>query len=114
MEDAQDFARSWIDSWNRRDLNAILSHYAEEIRFISPTARTVTGRATVEGHADLRAYWSEGLRRRPNLAFELLDVFEGDNVLALHFQDESGRRTIETLVFDEKGQIAFSTACNRP
>ncbi len=27
---ARCFAESWIDAWNRRDLDAVLSHYAED------------------------------------------------------------------------------------
>jgi len=105
------FADAWVSAWNRRDLEAVLAFYAEAIRFQSPLARKLTGQGVVEGRAALRAYWSEGLARRPALHFELLDLFIGDDALALHLRDETGRRSVETLVFDEAGQVIASTGC---
>jgi len=30
------FAKGWIQAWNQRDLEAILSHYTEDVEFQSP------------------------------------------------------------------------------
>ena len=108
-----DFAAAWIDSWNRHDLEAVLAHYASDIRFTSPFAEKLTGRATVTGIDALRAYWTEGLKRRPALRFKLIEVFEGAGGLAIHFEDENDRRTVETMVFDADGKIDLSFAFYR-
>jgi hypothetical protein len=105
------FAADWIDCWNRRDLEAMLSHYAEDARMNSPLARRLTGNAVITGVDRLRAYWTEGLARRPNLHFELIEAFPGADSLAIQYRDETGRRVIETLIFDPQGKVAIATAC---
>jgi len=68
---AQQFARTWIDAWNRRDAEAVLAHYAEHAVFTSPKAERFVGHARVEGKAALRAYWQAALSQIQSLAFEL-------------------------------------------
>lgn len=69
--DADAFAAAWIDAWNRRDIEAVLAHYAEELRFTSPKAHAITGRATVLSKPALRAYWTAALQRISQLRFTL-------------------------------------------
>jgi len=38
--DPEQFARSWIDAWNRDDLDAAMSYYSEETEFSSPWVLT--------------------------------------------------------------------------
>lgn len=68
---AQVFARAWIDAWNRRDVEAVLSHYADDATFVSPRAERITGNAVVEGKAALRAYWNAALAQHQKLVFTL-------------------------------------------
>jgi ketosteroid isomerase-like protein len=35
----QRFAEQWISAWNDRDVEAVLTHYAEDVLFTSPTAQ---------------------------------------------------------------------------
>jgi hypothetical protein len=65
------FAREWVDAWNRRDLEAILAHYAEDVRFVSPTAARVTGNAVVVGKSELRAYWTTAVQSIGDVKFVL-------------------------------------------
>ena len=111
MVDAAEFASGWIEDWNSHDLDDILSHYADNARFNSPFAKIVTGDGVVQGKDSLRRYWSEGLTRRPGLHFELIGYFTGHESLSVHYTDEVGRTGIETMVFDDDGRIAVSTAC---
>lgn len=69
--EADGFAAAWIDAWNRRDIEAVLAHYAEELRFTSPKAQALAGRATLTGKPALRAYWTAALQRIPELRFTL-------------------------------------------
>jgi hypothetical protein len=39
------FAENWIAAWNRRDVDAVLMHYADEAKFVSPVAYSIVGRA---------------------------------------------------------------------
>ena len=44
---AQKFAAQWLDAWNGHDIEAILSHYADEIVFLSPLAQQRVGNGQV-------------------------------------------------------------------
>lgn len=47
------FAEAWIAAWNRRDVDAVLAHYAEDARFTSPVARAVVGRPVLRNRQEL-------------------------------------------------------------
>ena len=38
---AEAFARDWIDAFNRHDLEAVLSHYADDVEFSSPVVTEI-------------------------------------------------------------------------
>jgi steroid delta-isomerase len=67
-------AHQWVDAWNRRDLDAVLEHYAEDASFRSPLAAVVTGSSLLQGRSAMRSYWRAGLERLRSLHFELIDV----------------------------------------
>jgi len=66
---AQSFARAWVAAWNARDVEAVLSHYAEDAVFVSPRATRLMGVARMEGKAALRTYWQTGNSRLSSLRF---------------------------------------------
>jgi len=68
---AQQFARVWIDAWNRRDAEAVLAHYADDAVFVSPKAELFVGSARVQGKPALRAYWQTALAQIQRLEFKL-------------------------------------------
>jgi acyl-CoA thioesterase FadM/ketosteroid isomerase-like protein len=102
---AQQFARAWIDAWNRRDVEAVLAHYAEDAVFISPTAERVVGRARVEGKAALRAYWQSALSQIQSLEFELDEAIWSSRAETLTLvyrstlQGQAPRRAVEIMRF---------------
>lgn len=105
--DAQTFAQAWIEAWNAHDLDAILSHYADNVVLISPAAGKILGDAagTVRGKIALRDYFRRGLELYPNLRFELLDVMSGVASVVVCFTNQKGTRTAEFMEFDENGKI---------
>ncbi|MGH3964751.1 MAG: hypothetical protein ACRDRY_16095 [Pseudonocardiaceae bacterium] len=46
------------------------------------------------------AYWAEGLRRNPDLHFEVVGVYVGVNTLVINFRNQLGRLVNEVLIFD--------------
>lgn len=72
---AQQLAQNWVAAWNRRDVEAVLSHYAEDAVFVSPKAERFVGKPVVEGKAALRAYWEAALAHLSNLHFALDAAF---------------------------------------
>jgi hypothetical protein len=65
------FAEDWIAAWNRRDVDAVLAHYAEDAQFVSPIAHRVVGRAVLRNKQELADYWRSGLDRIATLEFRL-------------------------------------------
>lgn len=68
---ALEFAQRWVGAWNRRDVESVLSHYAEHARFVSPKAQLFVGASVIEGKSALRAYWLAGLERIQRIVFQL-------------------------------------------
>ncbi len=99
---AHQFASDWRDAWNAHDLEAILRHFADHIVFTSPVAqRLIDGSdGVIRGMDDLRAYWSEGLRRNPDLHFDIEDLYLGVDTLVINYRNHSGGLVNEVLTFE--------------
>jgi len=72
-----EFARHWLAAWNAHDLEALLGHFADDVVFTSPIAAQLLDGSdgVIRGKEALRAYWTEGLRRIPDLRFEIVGVY---------------------------------------
>jgi hypothetical protein len=90
------FAAEWVAAWNRRDIDAVLAHFAEEARFTSPRAAQRVGTAVVEGKAALGAYWRLAAAQATSLHF-VLDRVVWDEVrqeaVMLYTNERDGQRT---------------------
>ena len=106
-ERARALAADWIHAWNSHDLEAILSHYADEVVLVSPVAAKLladpSGR--VSGKGALRAYFSRGLEAYPDLRFELLDLMWGLASVVLYYANQKGTRTGEFMELDSHGKV---------
>lgn len=103
MTDA--FAAEWIAAWNDHDLDAILSHYADEVVFRSPFAVRLTGDGTVRGKDALRAYFAIALTKFPDLRFRLRHALPGVNSLVLVYESVEGLLAAEAFEFDSGGKV---------
>lgn len=105
--EAQRFAADWIRDWNSHDLEAILAHYAAEVRLTSPAAAQILGdpSGTVKGKEALRSYFGRGLEAYPNLTFQLLDVMRGLNSIVLYYVNQKGTKTGEFMEFDSHHKV---------
>jgi hypothetical protein len=109
--DAHAFAREWVAAWNARDLDRILSHYAEDIVFLSPYAERITGSGRVDGLDALRRYWRTGLAANPDLHFTLDAALAGHNAVTVLYRNHRGQQVAETVEFGESGKVVRSFAC---
>jgi ketosteroid isomerase-like protein len=110
--DPQTFAEEWIAAWNERDLDRILSHYADNVVFRSPRIELITGDTTcvVRGIDALRAYWQQAFNRNPDLRFELERVYASKDAITIAYRNHRGQNAAETLIFDEQGLVAEGLA----
>jgi len=106
------FASEWIDAWNARDLERVLSHYSSEIEFSSPFIVKVVDEPSgrLRGKDALQAYWSRALARLPALKFKLIDVCLGVNSIVINYQREDGRYASEWFEFGHDGKVLKSAA----
>ena len=112
--DAERHAEEWIRDWCVRDVERIVSHYAEDARFASPIAARRTGNAVVIGRAALLAYWS-GARQYDSFRFTLERVLWDDakqEMVVVYTRDVDGRRdrACEMFRFDEQGYVSAGEA----
>jgi hypothetical protein len=102
------FASEWIEAWNSRDLERILSHYNDEVVLVSPVALKLlnNGDGVVRGKKALRDYFLRGLQTFPNLRFDLINVFWGVETVVLYYAHASrGNKTAEVMQLTPSGKV---------
>ena len=99
---ARTFVDTWVTDWNAHDLESLLAHFADDVVFTSPVAAQVLASSggVVRGKAALRDYWTEGLRRLPDLHFEVVATYIGVDTLVINYRNQRGALVNEVLVFD--------------
>jgi len=101
-----DIAHRLADQWQRdsnaHNLEALLCHYSDDVVFTSPVVRQLLpdSGGVLRGKGALRAYWSEGLRRIPDLRFEVEACFVGDDTLVINYRNHVGALVAEVRIFD--------------
>jgi hypothetical protein len=104
--DAERLAAHWIAAWNAHDLDAILTHYAEDVDVASPVAaRLLGGDGRVAGKPALRAYFAKGLAAIPDLRFDLKQVLVGTDTIVLYYANQRGVHTAEVMELDARGLV---------
>jgi hypothetical protein len=96
------FAEAWLKAWNRRDVDAVLAHFHDDVVFTSPVAAQVMpdSEGVVRGKAALREYWCAALKTMPFLRFELVGIYQGESVLVINYRNHSGTLVNEVLEFE--------------
>jgi ketosteroid isomerase-like protein len=105
--DAEKLAAEWVAARNAHDLDAILSHYADDVEIASPVAAQLLGTpdGRVVGKAALRDYFARGLAAFPALRFDLHEIFVGTDTVVLVYANQRGTRTAEVMELDARGRV---------
>jgi ketosteroid isomerase-like protein len=105
--EARKFATHWIQAWNSRDLDEIMSHYGPKVVLVSPAAAKILNdpSGTVKGKEALQMYFQRGLETYPDLKFELVDVMWGLSSIVLYYVNQKGTKTGEFMEFDASGKV---------
>ena len=84
-----EFVDAWVQAWNAHDLDRVLEHFCGDVVFSSPLAvQLVAGsNGVISGKPALRSYWEEGLRRFPDLQFEVLSTYIGVSTLVINYPE---------------------------
>ena len=104
---ATEFAAAWAGAWNSHDLDEIMSHYADDVTLVSPTAAALLGDPSgeVRGKLALRAYFQRGLEVYPNLRFEIFDVMWGVRSVVACYYNQRGTKSAELMELDGNGKV---------
>ena len=108
-ESMMQFAATWIANWNARDVDAVLSHFAEDAKFVSPVARNFVGRPVLQNKRELADYWRTGLSRIATLEFKLDHASWDERRRELTVVYEANlngerKRACEIMEFDASGR----------
>ena len=106
-KNAREFASHWIEAWNAHDLDAIVSHYADDVEYFSAFAKRLSDSASGElrGKAAVKEYLAKGLAAYPHLRFVLLDVFVGVRSVVLRYRSVNDLIAAEVFEMDERGLV---------
>jgi ketosteroid isomerase-like protein len=104
--------REWVEAWNSRDLERVLTFYSEEAEMTSPRIPEIAleTSGTLHGKDALRAYWGKGLPLIPNLHFTLIDTYVSPDSVVVFYQNERGNKICEYLRLDAAGKIQQGSA----
>lgn len=80
---ARETTESYLDAENRRDLEAILTHFADDVRFVTPEGVVLTGR---EG---IRPFYAADAAALPTLSVELVDHLADGDRAAVEWRAEA-------------------------
>ncbi|WP_439626994.1 nuclear transport factor 2 family protein [Gemmata sp.] len=103
MTDA--FAVEWVAAWNRHDLDAVLTHDADDVVFTPPFGVRPTGDGTVRGTDALRDYFAAALSKFPDSHFRLRHALSGVNSLVLVYDSVEDLPAAEAFEFDARGKV---------
>ena len=100
--DPTTFADAWVRAWNAHDVDAVLTHFHDDVVFSSPVAARVLpdSGGVVRGKAALRHYWVTALEQLPDLHFELQSTYVGESLLVINYRNQRGGLVNEVLMFD--------------
>ncbi len=113
---AEEFSNDWLSAWNDRDIDRILSYYADDVVFHSPRIALVMGNETnsIRGKKALQAYWTEALSRARSLFFAIDDILVGSDAVTILYTNHREEKVAETFIFNEDGEISLSIATYSP
>jgi ketosteroid isomerase-like protein len=107
--------RTWVEAWNARDLERVLTLYDEDTVMTSDRIPLLgfDESGTVRGKDTLRAYWAKALALVPNLHFSLIELFVSPDSVVVFYENERGKQICEYLRVNAAGKIVQGSA-NHP
>ena len=114
---AKEHIERWINAWNNKDLETVLSMFTEDIEFSSPKIKLITPQFNsekVDNKQNLKHYWSTALQKLTSLHFTPKDYFIKGNICVLEyiatFDGKSKFLSIEKSEFNDDNKIYKASA----
>jgi SnoaL-like domain len=100
-------AMQWIEDWNQRNIDKVMTHYADEVEFYSPTVikRWNKAEGKLIGKALVEQHFRKGIEEMPGIHFEFHAILYGIDSVILLYKRETGLLAADLVVFDEGGKV---------
>ena len=105
-------AQNWVDAWNKRDLDAVMMHYAEDVSVCSPLVKRRLQKQVgwLHGKSALRDYFAVGMGN-PELQFTIKSVHDGVQSMSMVYARENGIKVVDTMELNADGLTTRMVAC---
>ena len=104
QEQADQFANGWLKAWNSHDLDAIMSHFADNVEFVSPKVVEFLPNkhsdGIIHGKQALVDYFQSALHKIPDLNFELYQVYPGLSTVVVCYKSVNNLMACEVFELD--------------
>jgi hypothetical protein len=114
---AKEHIERWASAWNAKDLETVLSMFADNIEFYSPKIKVITpefNSEKVNNKQDLKHYWSTALEKITSLHFTPKEYYIKENTLVLEytatFDEENMFLSMEKFEFNGDNLIVKASA----
>ncbi len=106
-EKLQQAARRWINDWNQRNLEDVMTHYAEDVEFYSPTVvkRWNIAEGKLIGKTLVEQHFRKGIEEMPGIQFEFHSILYGVESVILFYKRETGKLAADLVVFNDAGKV---------
>jgi hypothetical protein len=111
LEAARSFAENWLANWRKVDIDAVVSHFAEDAEMRSPLAEKLTGSPIVKGAEEIRQYWRKAYGHVKSADLQLLSWSWDTSMrrLTVWWRLDKARAS-EYMDFDATGRVIRSEA----
>ena len=113
QSEALAWVQQWIANWNRRDVDGVLAHFADDVEFTSPRVAPIMGKVRVSGKRELAEYWNRGIAAIQSIHFDLdYAIVDGNRLGIVYTSDINGKRmrSVEFLRFNDAGLVCEGEA----
>jgi hypothetical protein len=106
-EKTEQAARLWLNDWNNRDFEKVMSHYAEDVEFYSPTvvSRWKEESGKLSGRTAVQNHFLKGIEEQPGMHFQFHAILYGFNSIVLIYKRETGSLSADFVLFDDEGKV---------
>jgi ketosteroid isomerase-like protein len=118
---AKEHIERWVNAWNNRDLETVLSMFTEDIEFSSPKIKVITpefNSEKVNNKKDLKHYWSTAKEKLTSLHFTPKEYYVKGNACVLEyiatFDGKTKFLSIEKSEFNDDNLIYKASAFYGP
>ena len=108
---AERFVEAWCANWRKVDIDAVVSHFAENAEMRSPLAHKLTESPVVAGAENIRVYWQRAYGGIESADLKILNWSWDDTIARLTVWWQLGdSRASEFMDFDGAGRVVRSEA----